>query len=60
MYFNHSFVIKNAKIQISENSDEMMQFKGLTIYESSLKISYGKHTFTLLSNFSIFIYKNQA
>lgn len=36
MYFNHSFVIKNAKIQISENSDEMMQFKGLTTYDSSL------------------------
>lgn len=31
MYFNHSFVIKNAKIQISENSDEMMQFKGLNL-----------------------------
>lgn len=32
MYFNHSFVIKNAKIQISENSDEMMQFKGLNLW----------------------------
>lgn len=36
MYFNYSFVIKKAKIQISENSDEMMQFKGLTTYDSSL------------------------
>lgn len=36
MYFNHSFVIKNAKIQISENSDETMQLKGLTTYHSSL------------------------
>lgn len=36
MYFNHSFVIKNAKIQISENSDETMQFKDLTSYDASL------------------------
>lgn len=60
MYFNHSFVIKNAKIQTFEKSDEMMRFKGLTTYDSSLKISHRKHTFTLLSNFPIFIYKNQA
>lgn len=34
MYFNHFFVIKNAKIQTFEKSDEMMRFKGLMTHDS--------------------------
>lgn len=60
MYFNHSFVIKNAKLQISENSDEMMQFKGLTTYDSSWFENLIWKAYLHIAEQIFSIYKTQA